>query len=185
METQMQTKPKRNSIITTKWDQENGRITWTVLGVGDLTLDMTKLHRGIITDSAYHGMTQRISDAAAIPRDTATGRSATPREKFDAMRALVGHYETGTDQWRVRGEREDAGSLTIQAIMRVTGVDLAQAEETVRKLALARFEGERTAALRYLATGARVAEAMAKIRQERLGQAALDADSEIDRLMGE
>lgn len=113
-ETDMQTKPKSNSVITTaQRDGGNGLtvLVFTVKDVGELTLDMGKLSAKVITRAAVHGLTQRISDAAAISRNTETGKSASPLDKFNAMKALCEWYETGTEEWtRKRAVGTGAGS---------------------------------------------------------------------------
>ena len=96
----MQTKPKANSVITS---QLNGKtIVFTVAGCGEIRLDMTQLNSAIIERAQVHGLTQRVQDAAAIARDTETGKSATPQAKYDAMRELVDHYLSGTSEWALK-----------------------------------------------------------------------------------
>ena len=113
----MTPKAKSNSVITTRI--EGSRIFFTVLGAGELVLDMSKMHEAMRMQACGHGMIQRVSDGAAIPCDPETGLPATPQEKFDAMKRLVDHYESGTDQWRLvvaAGER--SGGLLFEALRR-------------------------------------------------------------------
>lgn len=109
----MITKAKSNSVIT--HEVSNDRyVTFTVLGVGNLTLDITAMHANNQARAMVHGMIQRISDAAAISRDPETGESATAQDKFDAMQRLVAHYESGTSEWSrrpVAGEGKSGGLL--------------------------------------------------------------------------
>jgi len=67
---------KSNSVITHEIGDQ--RITFTVVGVGDMVMDLTKLNTAIIQRAAMHGMIQRISDAAAISRDPENGNPSTP-----------------------------------------------------------------------------------------------------------
>lgn len=50
----------------------------------------------------WHGWEQRLRDAAAKPRDQKTGKSATPAEKFAAVRKLAEHYLAGAKEWNLR-----------------------------------------------------------------------------------
>lgn len=111
----METKAKSNSVITTEVD--GSRITFNVQGAGSLELDMEVCSESVLNRATVHGLKQRISDAAALARDTKTGRSATPAEKFAAMQELVLHYMSGTSEWSTR--REGAGSqggILLQAL---------------------------------------------------------------------
>lgn len=108
----MNTKAKSNSVITHSVDGDT--ITFTVLGVGSLQFNKTKASMENRGHSEDHGWTQRISDAAAIPRDPETGESATAEQKYEAMQRLVAHYESGTSEWSRRpaaGEGQTGGLL--------------------------------------------------------------------------
>lgn len=100
-----------------------GVITWNVKGAGTLTLVTSALSETVRQRALEHGMVQRISDAAAIPRDTKTGKSATPQEKYLAMAELVEHYASGAVEWnrkssgRERGPRELTGSQLLRAAL--------------------------------------------------------------------
>lgn len=103
---------KSNSVITHVVG--DNQITFNVLGIGDMVLNVGKLNSAIIQKAAMHGLVQRISDAAAISRNPDTGAPATPQEKFDAMSKLVAHYESGTSEWtrvRAAGEGQSGGLL--------------------------------------------------------------------------
>lgn len=118
----MNTKAKSNSVITYAYDAETNAITYTVLGVGDLVLNLDQVSVKNRDYAAVHGFGQRIPDAAAIPRDTETGKSATPQEKFDAMAKLVTHYNSGTSEWsRVREAGEgNSGGLLLAALTQLS-----------------------------------------------------------------
>lgn len=182
---EMQTKPKANSIITHAI--EGNVIAFNVKGAGSLSLNMGALHPDVLARAAIHGMIQRISDAAAIGRNPETGASATPQEKLENMAALVAHYESGTADWsrkRAGGERDTSG-ITLQALMRVKGLDEAAAREAVAKFAAA--QGMDTAeAFRLLAKSGPVAEAILAIKAERLAATApvVDADAALASIGG-
>lgn len=126
----MNTKAKSNSVITHNVSEDTF-ITFNVLGVGSLTLDTTNLSNECRNRAMIHGMIQRISDAAAISRDTETGQPATAQEKFDAMKRLVDHYESGTAEWsRVAAAGEGkSGGLLARALVKITGKPMAEVQE--------------------------------------------------------
>lgn len=179
----MQTKPKSNSVITHVWNMEAGTIRFNVKEAGKVTLDITKIHADNVTRAAYHGFTQRVSDGAAIPRDTKTGLSATPQEKLEAITAICNHYMSGSADWRLV-VATDGRALTVEAIARVKGVDYDTANGWVEEFAKAKYEGDTKKALAFLRDGERVREAMEAIRAERLATipAKVDADAALEEM---
>jgi len=187
----MQTKAKSNSVVTTQL-LENGHLQITVLGAGKLDFDPAKAHEDCRKRAEVHGWIQRLSDRAAKPRDTETGRPATPQDKYDAIAELVAHYMSGTGDWSMSGQGGGGKSITIEAIARLRGVDYATAEEFVAKYASAKrkmpdgtemsFGGDTKAALAFLRDGKRVQEAIAAIRAERAPKAKVDADEALEEL---
>lgn len=71
---------------------ESGVIRFTV-GAQSFEFDPAKA--GCQTDARDHGYVQKISDRAAIGRDPETGASATPEEKFEAMKACAERLQNG------------------------------------------------------------------------------------------
>lgn len=109
---------RSNSVISTA-TLDTGIIRFDVKDAGTLDFDPTKAAQSNRLHAEIHGWIQRISDAAALSRDTKTGQSATPAEKLEAMRALVEYYETGATDWsRVRTAGEKGGFL-FEALCRV------------------------------------------------------------------
>jgi hypothetical protein len=100
----VETKPKSNSVITTellKVDSTVMGIIFKVKGEGELKLELDKLTQAVKERGLLHGLTQRVIDRAAIARSTETGKSATPKEKFDAMKVLVEHLNGG-GEWELQ-----------------------------------------------------------------------------------
>lgn len=175
---------KSNAIVTTS-TAPNGDVTFNVIGAGSITLVRSAISAEVQAYAATHGLIQRVSDAAAIPRNTETGESATPQEKFDAISALVEHYNSGTTEWaRTRGTGEPRESgLVLAAIMRVKSCDEARARAGVEKIAAAQFGGDTKKALSHLASSQAVASAMLDIKRERLAAKFAGAPS-VDPLAG-
>jgi hypothetical protein len=93
----MQTKPKANSVLT--HEVSGDAILFKVKDAGELMLDCSKLSEGVKGKALIHGLIQRISDRAAMSRNTSTGLAASPLDKLASMRELVEFYETGTEEW--------------------------------------------------------------------------------------
>ena len=137
----MATKAKSNSVITAQPGEQG--ITFTVLGVGDIVLMFDQLSQGVRQRAMVHGLTQRISDAAAIPFNKDENRYATASEKYAAMQALVEHYHTGTEEWsRTRaagGSRADGETaLILRAVAEHQGVSVDDMRERVKAIATKR-----------------------------------------------
>lgn len=111
-------------------------IKFTVKDVKEvIELDVEKVHEKIRARAAIHGLVQRISDAAAIPRDEETGKSATPEEKHAAMARLVAHYVGGAESWTLN--REGAGGTRAVAGVQLLreALELWQPEKGAEKIA--------------------------------------------------
>ena len=117
----MQTKAKSNSVVTHRLDGTAGtELIFTVKGAAqsddgalldvELRFSPERASTECRTRAELHGWIQRISDAAAISRDTKTGKSATAAEKLAAMAKLVEHYETGTADWKMAGSGGGGGA---------------------------------------------------------------------------
>lgn len=100
---------RANWTIAHKLDFAAMTITWQVKGAGALTLDVSKVNQVNKERAMLHGFVQRISDAAAMARDSKTGASATPQEKFAAMQRLVEHYQSGSEGWSPARSSEGVG----------------------------------------------------------------------------
>lgn len=100
---------------------KDGVITWSVKDAGTLALHLDMVHTSNMLRAAIHGFVQRISDAAAIARDSETGKSATPAEKFQAMKRLVDHYASGAAEWSLvregGGTRATSGTGLLRAAL--------------------------------------------------------------------
>jgi hypothetical protein len=87
----MQSKRKSNSVVTHE-RLESGVIRFTA---GAQSFDFDPSKAGCQPDARDHGYVQKISDRAAIGRDPETGASATPEEKFAAMKETADRLMSG------------------------------------------------------------------------------------------
>lgn len=95
---------ERKSIIAHEWDMEAGVITFTVAGAGTCQLDLNATSEDTRQRALYHGFTQRVQDKAALARNPANGRSATPADKLEAMSKLCEHLNAG-GEWEMRAAK--------------------------------------------------------------------------------
>lgn len=185
----MTPKPKSNSVIT--HTLADGVVTFTVRDAGELRLNLASLSPEVRERALVHGMVQRVSDAAAIPFNKEEGRYATPQEKFEAMRALVEHYESGTTEWARKGggaggPRVDSdSSLILAAVARVQGVEVATMRERVKANAEKRGVSTRAYLSALLASEAVKAVYEELKAAQPVAKPAVDADEALKELRGE
>jgi len=166
----MQTKPKANSIITHRLN-DDGTLTFLVKDAGEFGFDPKKAAQKNRERAELHGWIQRISDGGAMSRNPENGQPATPADKMARMQRLAEHYEGGAEEWAMKGpsgpRKPDAG-LIIQALCgTVAGGDVDKANRLVDGIATKRGI-DRDAALMVWAAVEDVAAEMARIRARRV-----------------
>ena len=121
-----------------------------------------------------HGLKQKLVDAAAISRDTATGRAATIVTKFDAVKEIFDRI-TGaggeTPSWnKLRaGGAGGQGGLLARAIARYKGVEVAAAKAYLDRLTDAQKQA--------LRVDPRIATIINELRMESAKPAGIDTDA--------
>ncbi len=192
----MASKVKSNSVVTYRVG-EDGNMVFTVLGAGpivddkatsaDITLDLSKIHAKNRRRAEYHGWGQRIVDAAALAKDTDTGKPATPGEKLARMAKVVEHYHAGGEEWNMRAtgapRGPDAGLIITAMCRALTNGDIDKANGLVDKLAASRKVG-RDEALREWASTDKVLAAIAAIKAERAPKGADALLAEMEAIEG-
>lgn len=153
---------ERKSIISATWDQAQSVITFGVAGIGTMVLDLGKA-LATSEQAMYHGYEQKVRDAAAIPRDVKTGKSATPQEKYDAMERVIEALHAGT--WNVKSSQVVAlnRAALYEAVAEVRGVESSVVES--------RFRDRPDEVLRAFLTHGDIAAAYAKRTARNSGQA--------------
>jgi hypothetical protein len=150
-------------------------ITFAVAGAGTLTLDMDETSAGVQERAMFHGMIQRIADAATGEKDAAG--------KFAAMKALVDHYATGTEDWSpTRTGGGGSEGIVVLAMQRVYGGTVAEQEAYIEKMCAKRGI-DRKAALKVFAGADKIAQAVADIQAERAAARAAGAKVNADDLI--
>lgn len=124
-----------------------------------LDIDALSLNEDIRNAALLHGLKQKLVDAAAIGRDTETGRSATLSDKYEAVREVYDRITGPVGTWnkiRAAGDGVQSGGLLVRAIMQLSG---KAREEVVAQLD-AMSKEQRTA----LRANKRVAEVIATFK---------------------
>lgn len=113
----MDKKPKANSVVSTELGKTEGGTDWATIkfkvkDAGEAVLTLANLHPKVRERAMLHGLVQKVSDAAALSRNTETGLSASPSEKLAAMARLVEHFNSGTEEWSTK--REGGGGPSVE-----------------------------------------------------------------------
>lgn len=168
------------ATIKSEIDLENGSVVFEVFGQRHV-LQMNNLSPEVAQYAAYHGMKQKISDAAALSRNVETGASATPAEKARVIGEMVRHFNEG-GSWSTRastGESTGGGSIVLRALAAIQGVGVEEMGERIDRLA-ERKGTTRRALLMKLAKQPDVAAKVQELRPAPKGTP--DADSLLDEL---
>jgi hypothetical protein len=82
-----------------------------------ITLDTTTLTEELKTQAMMHGLKQKLVDAAAISRNTETGKSASIDDKYDAVEEVVNRLVTEKTWNKTReGGGGNEGGLLLRAL---------------------------------------------------------------------
>ena len=172
---------KTNAVVTS--NVVGDVITFKVKDAGEFSLELKKVSPTCATRAMIHGFIQRVSDGAAIPRNTETGLSATPQMKYERMKAIADHYMSGAEDWNLRVGAPRAPKYDVailKALAEVFGTDEATMLKKVERQAEAR--GMKLGAyMAHAATTERVKGVVERIREEMAPKSEVDADE----LLGE
>lgn len=91
---------RKNSLVSLARG-DDGTLTFTVGTAGSFTVDPAKLADEIRDRAMIHGLVQKVSDAAAIPKsDLPEGADAIAAVKFEAMKSVADRIIAG--EWAKR-----------------------------------------------------------------------------------
>lgn len=176
----MQSKSKRNSIVTTRLVDDT-HIGFTVIGYPEAVLNLAAIAAANRQRAEWHGWGQRVVDAAAIGT-TDKDDAIIPREerlkmKAEAISRVIAHYESGNADWNLRkaASRGPDHSITIQAVMDVRGLAYEAVSEYVTASAKT-HNVTRTVILESLASNPAIASRIAAIRAERVAASGINSD---------
>ena len=159
----------------------NGGLRIATTGHEDIVLQARDLSEAIMEMALLHGLKQKIVDAAAISRNPETGRSASTKDKYEAMREVADRLLAGA--WnKVRGDGSGTGTggLLFAALCRIY---TAKTPEDIRAF----LDGKTLAEQAALRKNPRVAAVIEEIKLERAGdeEGGADTDDMLAELDGE
>jgi hypothetical protein len=157
---------------------EDGTQTY-IVGASTVTFQPDMASAACRVRAELHGWKQRIADKAAL------GKDATDQQKFDAIKAVIDHYEAGGNDWNMTrgagGARKSEFDWTCEALAEVQGTDV----ETIvaRLTAMAEKHATTPVALaKKLATKPDVATMIATLKSKGAAEGD-DVDAELDAFM--
>jgi len=127
----------------------------------ELTIKARDLTNEVMEYAIFHGLKQKLVDAAAISRNPETGRTASIEDKYDAVRTVYDRLLAG--RWNAeRGEGgAPSGGLLFAALVRM--YEGKRTEEELRAFLAGKSDKEKAA----LRKNPRVAAIIEEIKAER------------------
>lgn len=166
--------PTRKPVVAT--DIFGTTLTLNFLTGEELSINLATLSDEIRTQAALHGLKQKLVDAAAIARNPDTGLSATPADKYDAVKTVFDRITQPEGTWnavRESGEKH-VGGLFARALMELTGKTKAQIDVAIEK-----YTKEETAALKK---NPRVVDIMQRLEREAIAARPNNSDDLLAQL---
>lgn len=152
----------------------HNKLTLTFADGRALTLVDSDLSPAIVAQALMHGLKQKLVDAAAISRNTDTGRPASITDKYEAVREVYERLLSG--QWNKTREGGGAtGGLLFRALCRM--YDGKKTPDALREFLGGKTDAEKAA----LRKNTKVAAIIETIRAESAKTDGVDADG----LLGE
>lgn len=115
----MDTNTTRTPALATQIDLVSGSLTIRPADttLAPITIKLDDLAPELVRYAALHGLKQRLIDAAAIPRNMDTGRSASVLDKYDAVCSVRNVLMSG--EWSKTRESGSGGAsgLLLRAIV--------------------------------------------------------------------
>ena len=173
------TDTKRNAaitatIVTNETDGRPCALHLKFANGEELAITASQLTNHVMEYAIFHGLKQKLVDAAAISRNPETGRAATVEDKYQAVKTVFDRLLTG--QWNaVREGGGGGGGLLLQALCRMYAG--RKTVEELKAFLADKSDAEKTA----LRKNPRVAAIIEEIRAEQ-GKA---ANIDTDELLGE
>ena len=151
--------------------EDNGTLVLTFRHGEILRLHPESLNPEIQRAAMIHGLKQKLVDAAAISRDTTTGRAATIATKYDAVREIFDRITGENPSWNKprAGGAGGHGGLLARAIARYKSVPVEAAKAYLDRLTDAQKQA--------LRVDPRIAAVINELRAESAKPAGIDTDA--------
>ena len=175
----MNDQTKRNAtisatIVTNETDNRPCALHLRFANGQELAITASQLTNHVMEYAIFHGLKQKLVDAAAISRNPETGRAATVEDKYQAVNVVYNRLLSG--QWNATREGGgNAGGLLAQALTRMYAG--RKTAEDIKAFLAEKTDAEKTA----LRKNPRVAQIIEEIRAEQGKAASIDTDE----LLGE
>ena len=155
---------------------EGGNLTLTFRHGERLTVFVDQLNPEIQRMAMIHGLKQKLVDAAAISRDTTTGRAATIATKYEAVREIFDRITGENPSWNKprAGGAGGQGGLLARAIARYKSVPVEAAKAYLDRLTDAQKQA--------LRVDPRIATIINELRAESAKPAGINTDALLDGL---
>lgn len=127
----------RSTVTTEIRRGEDGTPTALVVmveGHEPMVVRADGLAPAVAHEALMHGLRQKLIDAAALERDSTTGRPASAEDKYNAIRVVFDRITDEHDpQWngRAEGDGTSGAGLLVRAVMEACGMDVEQAKGAV------------------------------------------------------
>jgi len=165
-------KAKNQERIQAEVNEVNQTITF-ILGEKEKSLEIGILSEEIKNQALFHGLKQKIGDAAAIPRNELTGKSATTEEKWQAISEMIDRLSNGI--WNVG--REGGSNISILLIKALYEFYKGEKSmEYIRKNLSEKTPQERKA----LSLNPKIAKIIQKLEAEQVKNLSIDSDDLLD-----
>ena len=179
----MNDQTKRNAAIsaTIVANETDGRPCALHLKFADgreLAITASQLSNHVMEYAIFHGLKQKLVDAAAISRNPETGRAASVEDKYQAVKIVYDRLLVG--QWNAVREGGGAtGGLLLQALVRMYAG--RKTVDEIKAFLAEKSDAEKTA----LRKNPRVAQIIEDIRAEQLKTANINTDELLGELDNE
>ena len=166
-------KTEKNEKLTCSIDEQNQALTFSVEGLGSETVLVNELSQSIRDYAILHGLKQKIGDAAAIPRNEMTGKSATSQEKWQAVVEMVARLRGG--EWN-RG-REGGSNISILLVKAL--FEFYKGEKSLDYIR-ANLANKTPQERKALSLNPKIAKIIEKLEREQVKSLNIDTDSLLD-----
>ena len=166
---------KRNAVVTAHLVVTDGSTSALRLAFANgeqLTLRRSALTSAVADTAMWHGLRQKLCDAAALSRNPKTGHSATVADKFEAVKTVYDRLLRGEWNATREGGGDATGGLLFRALCEFyTG---KRTPEQVREYLSTLNAAQKTA----MRANSRIAPIIARLEAEKTAN--IDADALLD-----
>jgi len=152
----------KKAAISSTVDSDKQAVIFDFEHGKQILINVSQLSEEIKTHAMLHGLKQKLGDAAAIARDTLTGKPATIETKFQAMQEVLDRLLGG--EWnKTREGGGQEGGMLLQALISLYP---QKSSEQLKAFLLPLTNGEKAA----LRLDPAIAKALLKIQASRVSK---------------